>query len=576
MSRAAVHSQSYQSHQGTYPATTMKQQGAGGRQAERVGEERPSRLMQMKDDYQRRLLKEKEEKMVSMYEDHQRRNQERAERVTRGGGGGGGGNNTNTTSNNNLREFFRERREMEARGGYVPPIDQHYKQSKSRTSSSHSFHKTSAGVDRSQPLAPIHPANRATQSHASSPFNNRPRLVKHANNSRKGGSSFALASQGGEEETISEKMSDFRKWQMEQSKAREDRLKKASKRAPQRPDDDGDDDEYREGRRGGGGGEGRSKEEEEALMGKIARQQAELDRMKRAREEEEEAEVKRETEKEIAERERRRRQQQQQEETRRRREEAAQAKRGDKEQHQRKPTTRPSRDEDTVHTQRTATTTNNSNNNRRSVQQQPTPRQPPSARDSSPTSRNPPRTQRRQPPPQRRPRSAEEDDDEVPGPGNEIYAQAVEGEQGGKVRLVPCKVCGRKFADDRVQKHQVACKKVQKKRKVMDPTKMRTEGTDMAKYVSKGAHKQEPPKKKADWRRQHEEFIANIRYAKQLQQMEQQGLSSSDLPPPPPASHNPDLVPCPHCGRTFNEQAAERHIPRCQQLKTRPAGNKRR
>lgn len=28
-----------------------------------------------------------------------------------------------------------------------------------------------------------------------------------------------------------------------------------------------------------------------------------------------------------------------------------------------------------------------------------------------------------------------------------------------------------------------------------------------------------------------------------------------------------DLVPCPHCGRTFNETSAERHIPKCKDIK---------
>lgn len=40
------------------------------------------------------------------------------------------------------------------------------------------------------------------------------------------------------------------------------------------------------------------------------------------------------------------------------------------------------------------------------------------------------------------------------------------------------------------------------------------------------------------------------------------GGKLSDLPPPPPSS-NPDYVQCPHCGRRFNETAAERHIPKC-------------
>lgn len=40
------------------------------------------------------------------------------------------------------------------------------------------------------------------------------------------------------------------------------------------------------------------------------------------------------------------------------------------------------------------------------------------------------------------------------------------------------------------------------------------------------------------------------------------GGKLTDLPPPPP-SYNPDYVQCPHCGRRFNETAAERHIPKC-------------
>lgn len=41
-----------------------------------------------------------------------------------------------------------------------------------------------------------------------------------------------------------------------------------------------------------------------------------------------------------------------------------------------------------------------------------------------------------------------------------------------------------------------------------------------------------------------------------------QGGKLSDLPPPPP-SDTSDYVPCPHCGRKFNDAAASRHIPKC-------------
>lgn len=68
--------------------------------------------------------------------------------------------------------------------------------------------------------------------------------------------------------------------------------------------------------------------------------------------------------------------------------------------------------------------------------------------------------------------------------------------------------------------------------------------------------------KKSDWRRKHEEFIAAIRSAKQVQAHLAKGGKLSDLPPPPP-SENPDYVQCPHCSRRFNESAAQRHIPKC-------------
>merc|ERR1711916_35823 len=30
------------------------------------------------------------------------------------------------------------------------------------------------------------------------------------------------------------------------------------------------------------------------------------------------------------------------------------------------------------------------------------------------------------------------------------------------------------------------------------------------------------------------------------------------------------LIPCPHCGRKFNQTAADRHIPQCQNIKAKP------
>ncbi|XP_026684392.1 zinc finger C2HC domain-containing protein 1C-like [Diaphorina citri] len=79
---------------------------------------------------------------------------------------------------------------------------------------------------------------------------------------------------------------------------------------------------------------------------------------------------------------------------------------------------------------------------------------------------------------------------------------------------------------------------------------------------------------KSNWRKKHEEFIANIRAAKQAQDFIKNGGDVRDLPPPPPMDTS-DLVPCPHCGRKFSESAAERHIPKCANMRhNKPAPGK--
>merc|ERR1711902_351727 len=67
--------------------------------------------------------------------------------------------------------------------------------------------------------------------------------------------------------------------------------------------------------------------------------------------------------------------------------------------------------------------------------------------------------------------------------------------------------------------------------------------------------------KKSDWRKKREEFINNLRAAKEVQRHLANGGSIKDLPPPPP-SDTSDYIQCPHCGRRFSEGAADRHIPK--------------
>ena len=67
------------------------------------------------------------------------------------------------------------------------------------------------------------------------------------------------------------------------------------------------------------------------------------------------------------------------------------------------------------------------------------------------------------------------------------------------LNLRPCQVCGRKFAEDRIEKHRKACEKSKNKkpRKVFDTTKMRTQGTEVAQYVNN--RPKTPEVKKVDY-----------------------------------------------------------------------------
>jgi hypothetical protein len=75
------------------------------------------------------------------------------------------------------------------------------------------------------------------------------------------------------------------------------------------------------------------------------------------------------------------------------------------------------------------------------------------------------------------------------------------------------------------------------------------------------------PAKKGDWRKKREEFIAVLRAAKEAQRHVANGGKISDLPPPPPMDTS-DYIRCPHCGRKFSESAADRHIPKCKDIKS--------
>lgn len=77
-----------------------------------------------------------------------------------------------------------------------------------------------------------------------------------------------------------------------------------------------------------------------------------------------------------------------------------------------------------------------------------------------------------------------------------FYAEMTEDMGEVVVDVSPCSICGRKFAPDRLAKHEKVCAKTaNSKRKVFDTSKQRSLGTDYEKYVLSGKHLQEPETK---------------------------------------------------------------------------------
>uniref|UniRef100_A0A8C3XBZ4 C2HC/C3H-type domain-containing protein n=1 Tax=Cyanoderma ruficeps TaxID=181631 RepID=A0A8C3XBZ4_9PASS len=136
-----------------------------------------------------------------------------------------------------------------------------------------------------------------------------------------------------------------------------------------------------------------------------------------------------------------------------------------------------------------------------------------------------------------------------------------------------CSFCKRKFLRMRLEKHMSICGKNQdSKRKVFDSRKARARGTELEQYQqenSSSSPQSKTPPRKNSWKQKHEALIRIMSQARQAQQTLAKGRKASDLPPLPP-NENPDYVACTYCGRKFAPRVAERHIPKCKNIKNRP------
>ncbi|NXL90402.1 ZC21C protein, partial [Alectura lathami] len=155
-------------------------------------------------------------------------------------------------------------------------------------------------------------------------------------------------------------------------------------------------------------------------------------------------------------------------------------------------------------------------------------------------------------------------------PAEMQYMTAASPMEQGELRQ--CSYCGRKFLCTRLKKHMSICSKSQgSKRKVFDSSKARARGTDVEAFRQwkSSERPQDSPPRRNNWRQKHEAFIQTLRQARQVQQVLSKGGKVSSLPPLPPIE-NPDYVACPYCRRRFAPQVAERHVPKCKNIKSRP------
>eukprot|EP00826_Nyctotherus_ovalis_P026992 TRINITY_DN2103_c0_g1_i3.p2 TRINITY_DN2103_c0_g1~~TRINITY_DN2103_c0_g1_i3.p2 ORF type:complete len:167 (+),score=39.40 TRINITY_DN2103_c0_g1_i3:107-607(+) len=133
-----------------------------------------------------------------------------------------------------------------------------------------------------------------------------------------------------------------------------------------------------------------------------------------------------------------------------------------------------------------------------------------------------------------------------------------------------CGYCGRIFNADSLEKHRRVCQERpdKRKRKVFDSKKTRVVDEEQNALPTKAEESKKPQKKASKWKLQSAQFRnalkasggVNVSSDKQLQVEIEESSASAQ---------------CPTCRRTFNEEAAKRHIPICaNRAKTEAANNR--
>ena len=165
-----------------------------------------------------------------------------------------------------------------------------------------------------------------------------------------------------------------------------------------------------------------------------------------------------------------------------------------------------------------------------------------------------------------------------------VVSKPMEENDDDDTERVECRICGRKFASDRIDKHEAACEKAhKKKKKVFDSRMMRLQGSEAVKYIDKmdQEEKTKPKPKVPKYKLEHERLIETLKASRMQIQYEKDLEAGKAVGPPPKLPEykiiDDDRVECPHCGRKFAKDAAQRHIPTCEKLSQRsgkPRGRK--
>ena len=129
---------------------------------------------------------------------------------------------------------------------------------------------------------------------------------------------------------------------------------------------------------------------------------------------------------------------------------------------------------------------------------------------------------------------------------------------------------------DRIAKHEEVCARMStKKKKVFDGSKMRLQGTEAAKYVTKES-KQPEKRKPSKYKQEHEKLVQALQAARKIQEYEKAKEQGKAVGPPPELPkyemEDDDRVQCPYCGRKFGSEVAQKHIAVCERMN----GNKMR